>query len=55
MDYDAVTGRGAYAPDEQNQQIDVLTPLVPGTDPVPREPNQPYSPSRSTTVICHYQ
>jgi DNA-binding beta-propeller fold protein YncE len=39
MDYDAVTGE-VYAPDEQNQQIDVLTPLVPGTDPVPHEPNR---------------
>ena len=39
MDYDAVTGE-VYAPDEQNQQIDVLTPLAPGTDPVPHEPNR---------------
>lgn len=39
MDYDAVTGE-IYAPDEQNQQIDVLTPLAPGTDPVPHEPNR---------------
>jgi len=39
MDYDAVTGE-VYAPDEQNQQIDVLTPLAPGTDPLPHEPNR---------------
>ena len=39
MDYDAVTGE-VYTPDEQNQQIDVLTPLAPGTDPAPHEPNR---------------
>ena len=39
MDYDAVIGE-IYAPDEQNQQIDVLTPLSPGTQPIPHEPNR---------------
>ncbi len=39
MDYDAVTGE-IYAPDEQNQQIDVLTPLAPGIEQVPHEPNR---------------
>src|SRR5436305_279196 len=37
MDYDAVTGQ-IYAPDEQNQQLDVLTPWTPGTDATPHEP-----------------
>jgi hypothetical protein len=39
MDYDAVTGE-IYVPDEQNQQLDVLTPWTPGTDSTPREPNR---------------
>lgn len=39
MDYDAVTGE-IYVPDEQNQQLDVLTPWTPGTGPAPREPNR---------------
>jgi DNA-binding beta-propeller fold protein YncE len=39
MDYDAVTGE-VYVPDEQNQQIDVLTPLAPGTEQIPHEPNR---------------
>lgn len=39
MDYDAVTGE-IYVPDEQNQQLEVLTPWTPGTDPTPREPNR---------------
>ena len=39
MDYDAITGE-VYAPDEHNQQVDVLTPLAPGTEPTPHEPNR---------------
>jgi hypothetical protein len=39
MDYDAVTGE-IYVPDEQNQQLDVLTPWTPGADSIPREPNR---------------
>jgi DNA-binding beta-propeller fold protein YncE len=39
MDYDAVTGE-IYVPDEKNQQLDVLTPLTPGTDSIPHEPNR---------------
>ena len=39
MDYDAVTGE-IYVPDEQDQQLDVLTPWTPGTDSTPREPNR---------------
>jgi DNA-binding beta-propeller fold protein YncE len=39
MDYDAVTGE-IYAPDEQNQQLDVLTPWTPGTDSTAHEPNR---------------
>jgi DNA-binding beta-propeller fold protein YncE len=39
MDYDAVTGE-IYAPDEQNQQLDVLTPWTPGTGSTPNEPNR---------------
>src|SRR5437773_9383824 len=39
MDYDAVTGE-IYVPDEQNKQLDVLTPWTPGTDSTPHEPNR---------------
>ncbi len=39
MDYDAVTGE-IYAPDKQNQQVDVLTPLAPGSESIPHEPNR---------------
>jgi DNA-binding beta-propeller fold protein YncE len=39
MDYDAVTGE-IYVPDEQNQQLEVLTPWTPGTDPALHEPNR---------------
>jgi DNA-binding beta-propeller fold protein YncE len=39
MDYDAVTGE-IYVPDELNQQLDVLTPWTPGTDPAPHEPSR---------------
>jgi DNA-binding beta-propeller fold protein YncE len=39
MDYDAVTGE-IYVPDEQNQQVDVLTPWTPGTDSSLPEPNR---------------
>jgi len=39
MDYDAITGE-IYVPDEQNQQLDVLTPWTPGADSIPREPNR---------------
>ncbi len=37
MDYDTVTGE-IYVPDEQNQQLAVLTPWTPGTDSTPHEP-----------------
>ncbi|HXZ03541.1 MAG TPA: hypothetical protein VEH81_01840, partial [Ktedonobacteraceae bacterium] len=39
MDYDAVTGE-IYVPDEQNQQLDVLTPWTPGTVSSLHEPNR---------------
>src|SRR5436305_1435951 len=39
MDYDAITGE-IYVPDEQNQQLDVLTPWTPGTNSTPHEPNR---------------
>src|SRR6266436_69604 len=39
MDYDAVTGE-IYVPDEQNQQLEVLTPWTPGADSAPHEPNR---------------
>ena len=39
MDYDAVTGE-IYVPDEQSQQLDILTPWNPGTDSTPHEPNR---------------
>jgi DNA-binding beta-propeller fold protein YncE len=39
MDYDAITGE-IYVPDEQNQQLDVLTPWTPGTVSTQREPNR---------------
>jgi WD40 repeat protein len=39
MDYDAVTGE-IYVPDEQNQQLDILTPWTPGTNSTPHEPNR---------------
>ena len=39
MDYDAITGE-IYVPDEQNQQLDVLTPWTPGTVSIPHEPNR---------------
>ncbi len=42
MDYDAITGE-VYAPDRQNKQLDVLTPLNSGTTAVPREPDRTYS------------
>jgi hypothetical protein len=37
MDYDAITGE-VYVPDQQNKQLDVLTPLNSGTTTLPREP-----------------
>jgi hypothetical protein len=39
MNYDAVTLE-IYVPDEQNQQLDILTPWTPGTDSTPHEPNR---------------
>src|SRR5437667_966179 len=39
IDYDVVTAE-IYVPDEQNPQLDVLTPWTPGTDSTPREPNR---------------
>ncbi|MDQ2716069.1 MAG: hypothetical protein M3Z08_14270 [Chloroflexota bacterium] len=36
MDYDAITGE-IYVPDEQHNQVDVLVPIIPGTN-IPREP-----------------
>jgi DNA-binding beta-propeller fold protein YncE len=44
MDYDAITGE-IYAPDEKNRQVDVLTPLAPGTESIPHEPNRSQLPS----------
>jgi len=39
IDYDVVTAE-IYVPDEQNQQLDVLTPWTPGTGSTPHEPNR---------------
>jgi hypothetical protein len=52
MDYDAVTGE-IYVPDEQNQQLDVLTPWTPGTVTTPHEPNRivPLSSSPQAVAI----
>jgi DNA-binding beta-propeller fold protein YncE len=41
MDYDALTGE-VDVPDQQRQQLDVLTPLSPGTTVPPREPSYLY-------------
>ena len=41
MDYDAITG-DVYVPDQQHNQLVVLTPLSSGGNPVPPEPNHTY-------------
>jgi hypothetical protein len=38
MDYNAFTSE-VYIPDKQNKQVDVLNPIFPGTNTLPREPN----------------
>ncbi|MBA2286765.1 MAG: YncE family protein [Ktedonobacteraceae bacterium] len=38
MDYDAITGE-IYVPDAQNNQVDVLAPIVPGAS-IPHEPSR---------------
>ena len=38
MDYNAFTSE-VYIPDMLNKQVDVLTPIFPGTNTLPREPN----------------
>ncbi|GAC1310593.1 MAG: hypothetical protein NVSMB27_47520 [Ktedonobacteraceae bacterium] len=42
MDYDAITGE-IYVPDQENKQLDVLTPPNSGVTTLPREPNRTYS------------
>jgi hypothetical protein len=37
MDYDAITGE-VYVPDQQHNQLDVLTPVTGGTTLIPHEP-----------------
>ncbi|HJT54954.1 MAG TPA: YncE family protein [Ktedonobacteraceae bacterium] len=37
MDYNAITGE-VYVPDQQHDQLDVLTPVTIGTTPIPHEP-----------------
>jgi len=39
MDYDALTG-DVYVPDEQHNQLDVLTPIDSGATKLPEEPNR---------------
>ncbi len=39
MDYDANTGE-VYVPDQQNNQLDILTPILPGASTVPHEPGR---------------
>jgi len=39
MDYDAITGE-VYVPDQQHNQVDVLTPVTAGTPAMPQEPAQ---------------
>jgi hypothetical protein len=51
IDYDAVTGE-IYVPDEQNQQLDVLTPWTPGTDSTPHEPNRIVHLSSSPNAVA---
>ena len=41
MDYDAITG-DVYVPDQQHNQLVVLTPLSSGGNPLPPEPNHTY-------------
>lgn len=41
MDYDAITGE-VYVPDQQHNQLVVLTPLSSGGNPLPPEPNHIY-------------
>src|SRR5258708_8645477 len=38
MDYNAFTGE-VYVPDMQNKQVDVLSPVNPGTSTLPHEPS----------------
>jgi len=38
MDYNAFTSE-VYIPDMQNKQVDVLSPIFPGTNALPHEPN----------------
>ncbi len=42
MDYDAITG-DVYVPDQQHNQLVVLTPLSSGGNPLPPEPNHTYN------------
>jgi len=42
MDYDAITG-DVYVPDQQHNQLIVLTPLSSGSNPLPPEPNHIYN------------
>jgi len=51
MDYDAVTGE-IYVPDEQNQQLDVLTPWTPGADSTPHEPNRTFHLSSAPQAVA---
>ena len=51
MDYDAVTGE-IYVPDEQNQQLEVLTPWTPGTNPAPHEPNRTFHMSSTPLAVA---
>jgi DNA-binding beta-propeller fold protein YncE len=51
MDYDAITGE-IYVPDEQNQQLEVLTPWTPGIESTPREPNRIFHLSNSPLAVA---
>ncbi len=51
MDYDAITGE-VYVPDQQHQQLDVLTPLSSGTATLPQEPARVYHLSASPQAVA---
>jgi len=51
MDYDAVT-QDIYVPDEQHNQVDVLTPVLDGSGLVPQEPSRVIPLSSSPRAIA---
>ncbi len=51
MDYDAITGE-IYVPDQQNNQLDVLAPITPGTKSVQPEPEHIFHLSGSPQSVA---